>query len=148
MAVDALIENAVKFTEDGDGIVVRATAVDDTWLAIEVADTGVGIESEDLSRVFERFARGSGRQTQGPRGTGLGSGDRPCGRRGAFRLGGSRKPVGSRILLPHHDPRFPARAASSGHRGAGRIDRRRRWERGVRAIEPVTRGSGERPLRA
>jgi signal transduction histidine kinase len=72
MAVDALIENAVKFTEDGDGIVVRATAVDDTWLAIDVADTGVGIEPEDVSRVFERFARGNGRQTQGPRGTGLG----------------------------------------------------------------------------
>ena len=72
MAVDALIENAVKFTEDGDGIVVRASAVDDTWLAIDVADTGVGIDPEDLPRVFERFARGNGRQAPGPRGTGLG----------------------------------------------------------------------------
>ena len=72
MAVDALIENAVKFTEDGDGIVVRATAVDNTCLAIDVADTGAGIASEDLPRVFERFARGNGRRTQGPGGTGLG----------------------------------------------------------------------------
>jgi signal transduction histidine kinase len=72
LAVDALIENAVKFTEDGDGIVVRATAVEQDRLAIEVADTGVGVDPEDLPRVFERFARGTGRQTPGPRGTGLG----------------------------------------------------------------------------
>lgn len=72
MAVDALIENAVKFTETGDAIVLRATAVDTTWLAIDVVDTGIGIAAEDLPRVFERFARGNGRQTQGPGGTGLG----------------------------------------------------------------------------
>jgi signal transduction histidine kinase len=72
MAVDALIENAVKFTEDGDGIAVRATTVDDTWLEIEVVDTGVGILAEDLDRVFERFARSNDRRTQGPGGTGLG----------------------------------------------------------------------------
>ena len=71
MAVDALIENAVKFTRDGDGIVVRAARLDDTWLAIDVTDTGVGIASEDLDRVFERFARGNG-QTQRPGGAGLG----------------------------------------------------------------------------
>jgi signal transduction histidine kinase len=71
MAVDALIENAVKFTEDGDGIAVRATVVDDTWLVIEVVDTGVGIASEDLDRVFERFARG-GARTRFSGGTGLG----------------------------------------------------------------------------
>jgi signal transduction histidine kinase len=72
IAVDALIENAVKFTEDGDEIVVRATTMDDTWLVIDVIDTGVGIAAKDLDRVFDRFARGNDRGTQGPGGTGLG----------------------------------------------------------------------------
>lgn len=72
IALDALIENAVKFTEEGDTISI--TAYDDRGdrLVIEVRDTGEGIRPEMLDRIFDRFARDSGDERRGPGGTGLG----------------------------------------------------------------------------
>jgi two-component system OmpR family sensor kinase len=72
IALDALIENAVKFTAPGDAISVRAALAGDS-LAIEVTDGGEGIEPEHLPRVFDRFARADGdRARRGGGGTGLG----------------------------------------------------------------------------
>jgi PAS domain S-box-containing protein len=68
-----LLGNAVKFTQRG-GIVLRATASDRSSgnfrLAIEVKDTGPGIASEDLAKVFEYFEQAGG--SAADRGTGLG----------------------------------------------------------------------------
>ena len=48
-----LIGNAIKFTKVGG---VRLTSVrKGSKVLIEVADTGVGLEKEDLDRIFERF---------------------------------------------------------------------------------------------
>jgi two-component system OmpR family sensor kinase len=70
-ALDALIENAVKATRDGD--LIRLTASSEGHgTVIDVTDEGAGISPEDLPRIFERFSRGQG---SGPRrngGTGLG----------------------------------------------------------------------------
>lgn len=68
-AVDALIENAIAATGDGDSITLRTRSLG-AFAVLEVADTGSGIEPDFLPRVFERFVssgNGSGR-----RGTGLG----------------------------------------------------------------------------
>ncbi|MFL5929169.1 MAG: sensor histidine kinase [Gaiellaceae bacterium] len=65
-ALDALIENAVKFTSDGGTIGIRARHEGEEAV-IEVRDDGPGIPAELHDRVFERFARDNGR-----RGTGLG----------------------------------------------------------------------------
>jgi signal transduction histidine kinase len=67
-AIDALIENAVKFTEDGDAITVCGGSDGDTAV-IEVRDTGPGIPPEHVDRIFERFARADGGSRGG---TGLG----------------------------------------------------------------------------
>lgn len=69
--VDNLVTNGVKYTESGGRVrVVVATAGDD--LVIEVADTGVGIDPEDLDQLFTRFFRGRQAQVRMMPGTGLG----------------------------------------------------------------------------
>ncbi len=57
MALDALVENAVKATVPGDRIRIGARW-DEGSLLLEVADTGRGIAPEELHRIFDRFARG------------------------------------------------------------------------------------------
>jgi two-component system, OmpR family, sensor kinase len=75
LAVDALLENAVKFTAADDVIelsVVSDLADSDPANAarLRVSDTGRGIPAEELPHVFDRFRTGTGdRRT---RGTGLG----------------------------------------------------------------------------
>jgi len=66
-AVENLVSNAVKFTEDGGHVTVEVIPSHD---AVEVAvrDTGHGIPAEELPKLFERFYRGSARKP----GTGLG----------------------------------------------------------------------------
>jgi signal transduction histidine kinase len=71
IALDALIENAVKFTAPGDGISVLALPTVAS-LTIEVADEGEGIEPAHLPKIFDRFARADGDRTRGGGGTGLG----------------------------------------------------------------------------
>jgi len=51
-----LIGNAIKFTEAGGRIAVRARPRDGDVL-FSVADTGMGMRQEDLPRVFDRFWR-------------------------------------------------------------------------------------------
>ena len=52
-----LVNNAVKYTPNGGRISVQARVESDTVL-ISVRDTGIGMEPEVLSRVFEMFSRG------------------------------------------------------------------------------------------
>lgn len=54
LAVDALVENAVRFTADGGTIMLGCRALDTTCV-ITVSDSGPGIEPEDLPKVFDRF---------------------------------------------------------------------------------------------
>jgi two-component system phosphate regulon sensor histidine kinase PhoR len=64
-----LVHNAVKFTPAG-GSVRLSAAREDGRVAFSVADTGVGIERENLERVFERFYKADRSRSGG--GTGLG----------------------------------------------------------------------------
>lgn len=68
--IRALVDNAVKFTPQG-GTVVARVGGDDRAGQIEVEDTGPGIPSSELARIFERFYRGSDSRA-GKAGTGLG----------------------------------------------------------------------------
>jgi len=64
-AVVQLAENATKQTDEGQ-VVALGTFVSDGEARIWVRDTGLGIPSEDQSRIFGRFSRGaSGRRTEG-----------------------------------------------------------------------------------
>lgn len=66
-----LLSNACKYTRDGT---IRLTITDegDRWTRIEVADTGVGLSSEQRQRLFRPFAKVQKAQVQNQEGTGLG----------------------------------------------------------------------------
>ena len=68
-AVSNLLDNAIKFTPPG-GCVSAALVVDDAQVCLTVADSGIGIPSEDLPLIFTRFHRG--RNAAGFPGSGLG----------------------------------------------------------------------------
>jgi signal transduction histidine kinase len=70
-ALDALVENAVAATADGDPISLNCRA-EGTTLHVEVRDGGRGIAADDLERVFERFARVVPADAAAADGTGLG----------------------------------------------------------------------------
>jgi len=64
-----LIHNAVKFTHPGGEVALLAEAVDGA-VRFAVRDSGEGISSDDLSRIFERFYKSDRSRSGG--GTGLG----------------------------------------------------------------------------
>jgi two-component system phosphate regulon sensor histidine kinase PhoR len=70
-ALENVIDNAIKYTEAGGRITVRAR-IEPPWLRIDVADTGIGIPPEDIHRVFERFYRVDKARSIRSGGTGLG----------------------------------------------------------------------------
>src|SRR5215217_8659001 len=65
LAIYNLIENALKFTCADDSVEVRLSE-DGQVIVIEVADSGPGISTEDVSKIFEELYRGSNaRSTEG-----------------------------------------------------------------------------------
>lgn len=70
LIVDNLLDNAIRYTEEGS-ITVRF-AVDESMLVLSVADTGIGIPTADQSRIFERFYRVDAARSRQAGGTGLG----------------------------------------------------------------------------
>jgi two-component system CheB/CheR fusion protein len=71
-----LLKNAIKFTPEGGTITLRARRVPANGggdsIAVEVADTGVGIEPEDLAHVFDAFEQGRADSARRMGGLGLG----------------------------------------------------------------------------
>jgi PAS domain S-box-containing protein len=67
-----LIGNSVKFTPAGGRIEIRGRFDSQTGVAITVADTGIGIAPEDLSRVLEPFVQVDSSLSRRHPGTGLG----------------------------------------------------------------------------
>jgi len=69
-----LIENAIKFTDQGQVTVrMRPTVhLDQMRIALEVVDTGPGIDPKNHNLIFERFRQVDGSLTRGTGGSGLG----------------------------------------------------------------------------
>lgn len=65
-----LLDNAVKYTEEGDSVSVSVRSAGDN-VTIEVADTGQGIDRRHLPHIFERFYRVDEARTTGGSGLGL-----------------------------------------------------------------------------
>src|SRR5205814_1985894 len=71
IALDALLENAVKYSEPGNRIELSSRATG-SKVVIEVADEGIGVPDEAHSLIFERFARADPARTRSAGGVGLG----------------------------------------------------------------------------
>lgn len=71
IAVRNLLDNAIRYTNSGGRIEVGLASTD-LGLEISVSDSGDGIPSRDIERVFERFYRVDSARSRGTGGTGLG----------------------------------------------------------------------------
>ncbi|MFZ6007028.1 MAG: ATP-binding protein [Nitrospirota bacterium] len=71
-----LLSNAVKFTQDGGSVSVQARKVgsqhETDFIEISVIDTGIGIKSEDVPRLFKEFTQLESPYDKRYEGTGLG----------------------------------------------------------------------------
>lgn len=65
-----LLDNAIKYSASGGTVDVSVAGKDGKNAALTVKDTGIGISSQDLPRIFERFYRCD--QSRSETGTGLG----------------------------------------------------------------------------
>lgn len=66
-----LVSNAIKYTPDGGRVTLGLTAYDG-WARVMVSDTGVGIPSEAVPHIFERFYRVDPARSRAQGGVGLG----------------------------------------------------------------------------
>ena len=67
-----LLDNAVRFNQPGGEVRVTSQLTPDHELSVCVTDTGIGIPSEHLPRIFERFYRVDKARSRETGGTGLG----------------------------------------------------------------------------
>jgi signal transduction histidine kinase len=70
-AITNLIDNAIKYSAGAKKIHVRGFT-ENQYLVIAVQDFGLGIEPEEIDKVFERFYRGGDELTRTVKGSGLG----------------------------------------------------------------------------
>jgi len=67
-----LLSNALKFTQKGGRVEVRAERLEQDRVRLSVSDTGVGIAPDDIERLFDKYEQARSRATRGEKGTGLG----------------------------------------------------------------------------
>lgn len=71
-ALTNLLDNAVKFNKMDGEVAVECGPVPNGQVRIAISDTGIGIPSEDMKRIFERFYRVDKARSRPAGGTGLG----------------------------------------------------------------------------
>lgn len=67
-----LVRNAVTYTPDGGIVSIGLKRADACHLQLSVSDTGIGIDPEELDRIFDRFYRSDASRTRASGGFGLG----------------------------------------------------------------------------
>ena len=113
-----LVSNAVKFCDKTRGRISVVARAREGWLEVDVADNGVGIASEDIEKIFERFQQSGNTLTDKPQGTGLGL---PISRQILQRFGGDISVVsefGQGSTFTFHIPAADKSANTSEDAGA------------------------------
>jgi len=113
-----LVSNAVKFCDKTRGRISVVARAREGWLEVDVTDNGVGIASEDIEKIFERFQQSGNTLTDKPQGTGLGL---PISRQILQRFGGDISVVsefGQGSTFTFHIPAADKSANTSEDAGA------------------------------
>jgi signal transduction histidine kinase len=71
-ALDALLDNAIKYSDEHSAIELRARWSSESEVVIEVEDEGIGIARDAIGRIFARFGRADAARTRSAGGVGLG----------------------------------------------------------------------------
>ncbi|MDE3105019.1 MAG: sensor histidine kinase [Acidobacteriota bacterium] len=71
-AVLNLLDNAVKYSPNGVHVRCHLSIHRYTWISLRITDTGMGLQPNQLKRIFKRFYRVPGRDMIKIKGTGLG----------------------------------------------------------------------------
>ena len=67
-----LVNNAIKFTDQGSVDITFRTVADEPWVEFSVADTGIGMAEEALPHIFDKFRQVDSTTTRHYSGAGLG----------------------------------------------------------------------------
>ena len=67
-----LMTNAIKFTDAGGKVTLRAWCRADSGFVFQIIDTGIGIAAEDIPKALSRFGQVDGDLNRQYEGTGLG----------------------------------------------------------------------------
>lgn len=73
--ISNLISNAIKFTHNGEvliNVLLTKETIDNSEITIEVKDTGIGMNKEEISKLFKPFSQADASLTREYGGTGLG----------------------------------------------------------------------------
>jgi K+-sensing histidine kinase KdpD len=103
-AIYIVLDNATNYARRGTRIVVRARHLDNRYAQLTISDEGRGIPPEFRERVFEKFFRVPGSESQDRRGGGVGLG-LPIARRlvetqgGRIRIEAAPHGVGTTVVL-------------------------------------------------
>ena len=97
-ALDAVIDNAIKFTPGGKSVAVRV-AVDGERVAVAVADSGPGLTDDELTRIGDRFWRSARHQNVQGSGLGLSIARALLSQGGGAIAFGRREPHGLEVTL-------------------------------------------------
>ena len=68
--LENLFSNALRYTNENDEIRLKAIQ-NDSEIKIEISDTGIGIEQDELAHIFDMFYRGTNSRREGGMGIGL-----------------------------------------------------------------------------
>ena len=71
-ALGNVLSNAIRYTDSGGNIAIRAELESDEALVVSVIDDGIGIDAADLPHIFDRFYRTDQSRCRGIGGAGLG----------------------------------------------------------------------------
>lgn len=71
-SVRILVDNAAKYTADGEEIILRTGKTEKGFAYYEIQDNGIGMSQKDLERAFDRFYRADNVRSGRTGGTGLG----------------------------------------------------------------------------